>query len=923
MRRLFILLSSTVLLFAVVAVFARQQAAPAVSAGADDEEFARLVKQWTTSPEFTSPLVDHLPKVPGVPSPKEVLGYYIGEPKKLTYTAEAYNYYRTLASKSPRVKVLTLGKSDEGRDYLEVFVGSEKSIRDLDIYKSYLAKLADPRGVSDAQAREIIAEAKPIYQVTGGLHSSETGPPEMLMELAYRLATEDTPLVQQIRDNLIVAITPVLEPDGRDRYVDWYYRHRVDDTSEDDLNVGLPYWGKYVRHDNNRDINFSQVITKLALSFYLDWHPPIMHELHESVPLLYTFSGQAPQNPNLDPILYGELPLFANFTMSQMAKYGMPGVWTHGYVDMWSPGYLGQLATNHNSILRMFETFGNGGATTMMRHPGRTADGSSNGEQTTREWYRPWPAPAEIEWSMRDNTNYMETGVLTEMLLASAFPKVILENFYQKSRNSIEAGKKQAPYAYVIPAGQRDMTRAAWLLNILRLQGIEIGRAASAITLKDNSFPAGSYVVKLDQPYGRLAKILLEKQNFPDPNLRTYDDAAWTMGLMAHTDVREIADQSILDADTEPVSKVEVTGTMNGDSRKAAVIAVMHNGSNNLITLRYRLKDLNIRAAERAFNAGDVDYPAGSFLIPVAGGTGARVQGEVERLGLTAAALTSAPDVPAHDLDFPRVAIYSTWNNTQDVGWVRYAFDQFQVPFDLIYKDRVKQGNLHASYDLIIIPNQGRNSKDLVYEMTPKLEPLDYKKSQRFQSLGMYGETDDIAGGMGLNGVEELQRFVAEGGVLVTLGTASFMPTDFGLTRNIDASRPSAQFYAPGPIIAAEILQPSNPIFYGYPDARVPVRYANGPLLHIPEENRGGILMKYPGGDGNVLSGLMKGAQEIRDQPAIVSVPVAKGGVILFAGNPCYRWQNYGEFNMLFNTVMNSSELVTLMHKKPQDLSSR
>ncbi len=913
----------TAIAFVGWSVSAQKPVPPSANVPADDAEFARMVKQWTTSPEFSSPLVDHLPKVAGVPSPKDVLGYYIGEPKKLTYTKDIYNYYRTLASKSPRVKVLTLGKTDEGRDYIVVFVGSEESLRNLDTYKGYLAKLADPRGLSDADARDIIAKAKPIYQVTGGLHSSETGPPEMLMELAYRLATEDSPLVQQIRDNMIVAISPVLEPDGRDRYVDWYYRHKVDDTSEDNLNVGLPYWGKYVRHDNNRDINFSQVVTKLALGFYLDWHPPIMHELHESEPFLYVFSGQDPQNPGLDPILYGELPWFSNFTMSQMAKYGMPGVWTHAYVDMWSPGYLGQLSTNHNGILRMFETFGNSGATTMMRHPGRTADGDPGNDQTTRQWYRPWPAYKEVEWSMRDNINYMETGVLTEMQLASGFPKIILENFYQKSRNSIEAGKKSAPYAYVIPAGQRDMTRAAWLVNVLRTQGIEVGRATADVKLKNDTFPAGSFIIKLDQPYGRLAKILLEKQNFPDINLRTYDDAAWTMGLMAHVDIREIADAAVLDAKTELVSTVETTGTVNGDTAGAKVIAVMHSGSNNIVTLRYRLKDIKIRAAEQAFDAGGAMYPAGSLLIPAAAGAQSRVEGEIKRLGLNATMLASMPGVPAHDLDLPRIAIYSTWNNTQDVGWVRYAFDQFEIPYDLIYKDAVKRGNLRNSYDLIIIPNQGRTSKDLVYEMAPKADPIDYKKSDKFPNLGMYGETDNITGGMGNEGVAELQRFANAGGVLATLGTASFLPPDFGLTPDVEATRTSQQFYAPGPIITAEILQPSNPIFYGYTDAKMPVRYANGPLLHVPDAKRSEILMQYPGGDTNVQSGLMKGANEIRNRPAIVNVPAGKGDILLFAGNPCYRWQNYGEFNMLFNVVMNYDHLLTPATAKPVESTSR
>ena len=270
-----------------------------------------------------------------------MLGHHIGAPGKLTYHAEAVAYYRALAAKTPRVKVFSIGKTDEGRECVVVAVGSEESIRNIEQYRAYLAQLADPRKLTEAQAREVIAKAKPIYHVMGGLHSGETGPPEMLMELAYRLAVEDSPIINQIRDNVIVTITPVAEPDGRDRYVDWYYRHKIDEKGEEDSFGGPPYWGKYIFHDNNRDINYSQVTMRALLDWYLQWHPPIMHELHESVPFLYTFSGQAPQNPTLDPILYGELPWFSNFEMTQMIKYGMPGVWTHAFVDMWSPGYLG------------------------------------------------------------------------------------------------------------------------------------------------------------------------------------------------------------------------------------------------------------------------------------------------------------------------------------------------------------------------------------------------------------------------------------------------------------------------------------------------------------------------------------------------------------------------------------------------------
>jgi hypothetical protein len=886
-----------------------------------DEAFARSVREWTTAPEFLSPLVDHLPRVPGIPTPKDVLGHHVGAPKELTYYADILRYYRALAAATPRVRVMTIGKTDEGRDYVVVAIASAETMKDLDRYRGYLAQLADPRGITDAQAREVIAKAKPIYHVMGGLHSGETGPPEMLMELAYRLAAEESPLLRSIRDNIIVTLTPVAEPDGRDRYVDWYYAYKVAETGESDSMGGPPYWGKYVLHDNNRDINYSQAISRQLLAWYLQWHPPVMHDIHESVPFLYTFSGQAPQNPSLDPILYGELPWFSNFEMAQAIKYGMPGVWTHAFVDMWSPGYFGFMASNHNGLLRMYEVFGNGGANTMKRRVDRAEGGQGGGSQTTREWYRPLPPYKEVEWSIRNNVNYAETCVLSALQLTAGFPTVILENFYQKSRNAIEAGRKEAPYAFIIPAGQRDPTRVAFVVNTLRMQGIEVGRAGAEVKLADGTYPAGSYLVKRDQPYGRLAKILLEKQNYPDPNLRTYDDSGWTMGLLTHTEIKDTSDKTVLDVPVEPVSELRPetrfdrtptagrTGVAPPGSpiQVTGPIVAIASGTTNLITLRWRLRNSAARATEQSFKVGDIDVPAGSLVFEAPDGHA--VMRAAEGLGLELIALPGAVDVPTHDVDLPRVAVFSTWGGTQEVGWVRYAFDRYGVPYDLVFKERVKQGGLRAAYDVIVIPSQGGSGKRLVFDLEPRSKPLAYRKTERFQFLGMYGESDDITGGMGLAGVTELQKFVDEGGVVVTMGAASYFPAEFGLARRIDAARPSAQFYAPGPVVQAEILQPSSPIFYGYDRKTIPVRWANGPLLRVPDQDKRQVLMQFPGGDAAVLSGLMRGASEIRDRPAVVDVPVGKGRLVLFATNPCYRWENLGEFNMLFNAILNWNDL--------------
>lgn len=840
-----------------------------------DADFAQSVKQWTTKPEFSSPLVDHLPLVAGIPTPKDVLGYHVGTPKKLTDTVMVRRYFEALARASKRLRMIETGQTDEGRPCWSAVIADEATMGSLDTYKGYLAKLADPRGMSEAEARAVLDKAKPVYHITGGLHSSETGPPEMLMELAYRLVAEDGALFDGVRKNLIVMITPLLEPDGRDRYVEWYRRYKVQEENENDRLPGPPYWGKYIYHDNNRDLHYSQVTMRNWLKAYLEWHPPIVHDLHESVPFLYTFSGQAPQNANLDPILYAELPWFANYELTKMIGYGMPGVWTHAFVDMWSVGYLGFMASNHNGMLRMYETYGNGGANTMKRKVDGEGDrfGASQ-----RQWYRPLPAYKEVEWSLRNNTNFMETGVLSALELASSHPRVILENFYKKSLHAIEDGAKSAPYGFVIPAGQKDQTRLAWVVNTLRLQGIEVG------VLRDTwkGYAAGSYVVKRNQPYGRLAKSLLERQVFPDANLRTYDDTGWTMGLTALIDVKEIGDKELLDVPVTAVDTVEVRGRVDG---AGPLVAVLHNGEHGLITLRYRMKDVRFEAVEKEFSAGGLMVPAGSFVVA----DSPRLRREVEALGLRAVALAAMPEGKRHVVDVPRMAMFSTWGNTQPVGWVRHALDSYGVTYDLIYKDRVKKGGLRAAYDVLLIPSQAGSGKGLVYDVEPAKIPLTY-------------EGEEITGGMGLAGALEIEKFVREGGVVITLGAASFFPAEFGLTREVEARRTSGAFYAPGPIVEAEVLQSAHPVFYGYDKKKLPVRYAAGPVFAVPEQKKAAwTLMKFTGTE---LSGLLKGGAEIRDKAAILDVPVGKGRVLLFSTNPCYRWQNHGEFPMLFNAIL-------------------
>ncbi len=900
-----------------------EQAQPAAGAGRTaatqptDPDFAAFVKKATTKPEFLSPLVEQLPVKTGVPTPKDILGYHIGTEKKLTYTADQFRFFRTLEKALPgRVKTFNIGTTEEGREIVVAFISSEANIKNLEVNRQNLKRLADPRGLSDTEAQRIINATRPHYHITAGLHSAETNPPESVMELGYRLAVSEEPYIQQIRDNVIVSITPSTDVDGRDRYVDWYYAYKIDEAYDGGENYGgPPYWGKYVFHDNNRDINYGVDSLRAHLNWYLDWVPPIWHDVHEAQTLLYTFSGQPPQNANLDPMLYTELPFFATYEVNKLTNYGMPGVWHFGFVDMWSPGYLGFSAANHNGMLRMYEVFNQGGA--------NTKKARLQGNQTTRQWYRPNPAPVgEVDWSIRNSINYAETGLLTALELTSKFPAMVVDNFYRKSLNGVNAGADKAPHAFVIPAGQRDQTQVDRVVNLLRRQGIEVHQATGEVTVGDDTIAAGSYVIKLNQPYGRLAKTLLEKQTYPDPSLTTYDDSAWTMPLANNIDVKTIGDRAILEASgTLLTADVVTAGAVSGTG---PVLAVKHNGSLNLITLRYRLKDVAIKGAKASFTANGTDFPAGSFVLP----DSERARKEIQALGLQAAALPSAPDLESTDVDLPRIAMYTTWANTEKVGWVRLAFDRFEVPFDLIHKDHVQAGaNLRGKYDVILVPHQTQNGKSVVFEQPKLSKPLAYKKNDTFKTMGMYAETDDVRGGMGLEGVNEFQKFLDAGGLLMTFGVASYFPAEFGLARGVDAQRPASGWYAPGPYVQAEILQPTHPLFYGYGGQKtLPVRWAGGPLLQAgpPAQfaamagstpNPPRVLARYQGGDAGVLSGLLRGADQLRNRPMIVDAPSGKGRVIFFANNPIYRWQTFGEHQLVFNTLLFWNDLPDVLPK--------
>ena len=816
-----------------------------------DVAYTQKILQYTTEPYFTSPLVDYLPASKTVPTPEVVLGDIAGAPGILPYSAQVYQYMRMLAKASPRVKVFPIGRTEEGREMIAVAVSSAANLAHLEENHANLAKLADPRIIhlNDAEADKIADEAVPVYYITGTIHSTETGAPTALMEMAYRLAVDDSPYIREIRDHVITLITPIVEVDGRDRMVDiyrWHLAHPQENYPP------LVYWGHYVAHDNNRDaMAMTLKLSRNVLNTFVGWDAQVLHDLHESVPYLYDdTAGAGPFNAWVDPILTNEWEILGWRNVQDMTKFGMPGVFTHGEFDTWSPGYLMFFAALHNGISRLYETFGNGGADTEQRtlQPG----------EYSRTWWRQDPPLPTVLWSQRDNNNYEETGLLTSLHFFSDNRRMFLRNFYLKAKRSVMKPENEGPAAYVLPANDPRPKAQSELLRVMQLQHCEISRATSAFSVtipvvkkparhaseaaqpapesaaetKTVSFPAGSYIIRMDQPYSRIADALLDYQYWSpdDPQKTPYDDTGWTFGELFNVKVVRVTDTKVLDV---PMVRVTSIAPPSGVSGPGTIFAINNNADTSLATLRYRLKDAQIEAAEKPFEADGRKFNRGSFLIR--GVSGDALHHAVSDLGLEAYGLTAAPSVKTHPVRAARVAILHTWLSTQTEGWWRQALDSMHIPYGYISTQTVaKDADLNAKYDVILFPPVGRfATPDLMINGLPTDwgNPLPWKNTPETPNIGKIDATDDTRPELGWDGVAHLQDFVRHGGVLVTVMDTANLAVTLGLTHGVSVARTPHERII-GSVVRADLVDPKSPIAYGYGD-KLSVYCFNGPSFDL------------------------------------------------------------------------------------------
>lgn len=904
-----------------------------------DQLATDTIRLSTTSTDFLTRWVDVLPDHPTVPSPREVLGYTIGTEGELTSVDDIYRYFTALAEASDRVQIFQLGQSFEGRDMLIVAIAEPEHLANIETYKAYLHELADPRLTTREQAEEIVERALPIYWITAGLHSPELGPPEMVMELAYRLAVETREPFANIRENVITLITPVFDVDGRARQVEWYKRNIKGHTDYFDMPPrSVPFWGHYTYHDNNRDgISISQAITRNYIEAVYDWKPTISLDLHESVPLLYVAGGTGPYNEEVSPITISEWQLLANYEISRLTGLGLEGVWTWGYYTGWYPGYMLWATNNHNGMGRFYETFGNGSADTMERDIGDVK--FAGNDVTSRQWYRAAPPPEKLTWSMRNNTNYMQTGVIASLEMVAKNGKMFLSNAYQKGVDALEKGVKEAPYAYLIPQQQSDPDSTNYMVSALGRHAIEIQRATAAGAYDEVEIAAGDLLVKLNQPFGPLARTLFENQEFPDDvEVPPYDDVSWTFGLVYGVDVIAIEDVAVLEHRAEAYDQSEQFLPAADLPEGGDVWVIPNYGQRELGPMRFALGDVPVRVAEAEFEADGDSYPAGTLILDLNEVDRGLVANVLEASSLAVVSLSSMPEVASHEMDLPRLGVYQSWTSTQNAGWVRYSLDQANIPYTLFSKDRAKAGNLRGDFDVVLIPHMSASTSlaSIMGGIDPKWSPLPYTNTPETPSHGHILSSEDITGGLGFDGMAAFDEFIRGGGTLITLGSAGVLVTDSGILRGI-VKRGAGSMNTPGSVMTVKITDHSSPLVYGY-DEITHVFRGNSPIFSVADHDREYSPLQFgvkayddsEDADNNgaqagdaaadkdesqtnpplVLSGgIVQGADVIDGEPAIVSKALDDGHVVLFSWNPMHRHINHHDHAFVYNAILNWNDL--------------
>ncbi|HEX8250019.1 MAG TPA: M14 family metallopeptidase [Pyrinomonadaceae bacterium] len=770
-----------------------------------------------------------------IPAPKAVLGFHPTDEKTIADWSQITNYFARLDAASNRVKVETLGETTLKKPFIVAFISAEENIRNVDKYREINAKLADPRKIKDnAELENLIARGKTIVSISCSIHSTEIVASQMSMNLAFELATAEDAETKEILQNTILMLIPSANPDGIDIVADWYRK-----------TLGTPYEGSnppelyhfYAGHDNNRDwfmMNLAEtrLVTKL---FWQQWFPQIVYDVHQMgqngarfvIPPFFD-----PPNPNIPPLVLREVGLIGYKMAADLQAKNVAGVATNTTFDTWWHGGFRSAPYYHNSIGILSEA-----ASANLMSPVRITeekmrDRRERGLASPFEYSTAQPNPWRPNvWSPREIAGIEMIASRSLLQMASKFRANYLRNFAGLNRFSAQTGANPSqPLAYVIFAGQAREEIVARFLEILMWQGIEVYRmnrelitSMPAMGEAPMEVPLGSFLVFLDQPQRNNVEALFGRQIYPH-----------------RVDEKGNVDQ--------PYDVAGWTLPLQMDIDYHAVTRIMEPASSE----RQLEKMTDINQVRQTLNLGAARESFAKLSNP----------------------LKSAP----------KIGIYKGFAASMDEGWTRWTFDTFQIPFQTVKDADVKNGNLNARFDVIILPSQ--------------------REEQILKGLKEENYPKELTGGIGEAGAQNLRKFVEDGGRLLCFDDAcELVIKRFNLPlKNVLSGLKRSEFYCPGSILQLDV-DTANPLAKGL-KKQMPAYFIDSAAFEISDTNKVKSVATYAQKNA-LLSGWLLGEKYLSGKTALAETAHGKGKIVLFGFRPQHRGQSFATFPFVFNALEN------------------
>jgi len=875
-----------------------------------------------------------------VPAPDASFGFKPGADYKLATYDQSIEYFRKLAAASKYVRLVEAGRTTQGRVMYFALISSPRNLEQIERYRQIAQRLAHPAGLTDAMARELAREGKPIVHIDGGLHSTEVAgaqhTPALAHDLVSRAQAED-PAARTVLDNVILMLWPTINPDGQQMVSEWYMS-----------NVGTPYelsglpqlYQEYVGHDNNRDAYMLNMIeSRVIEQAWRDWEPNIVYVHHQSSPFptrIWLPPFSEPIGTDAPFLMSREVNMIGMAIAKGLEERGQVGATHMGTAfDAWYPGYI-DYAPNFKNVPAFWT------ATALFQYATPREYTIADFPESFKDlrpqslYSSPW-RPGW--WRLGDAVAYMRTASLAVLEYASKYKESLLFNRYMAGRDQIARGRREPPFAYFVPQEQRDPVAAVELLRRLAFGGVRVSQLTAAATVAGETFPPGTWVVPTDQEFAAMARQVLNIQHYPDmrqypggPPMRPYDAAGWTLPLQMG--VRVVAAATPLADDVRaslkllgpapdprrkpaPYNSADVRDAAPFDSvpgigfdsnpNAAAIVppAGRLTGSGPALAVDPAQNNA-YRAINSAWKRGS---GASVQLAPASPGMGARyvISGLaepalaelVDALALSAeradpAATTGTP------IARPRVGLFRPWGSSMDEGWARWVLERYGFePVTLRPADfRVP---LRDNVDVVILAEDAR-------------VPVEGGGGRGAGGRGAGGRGAGAGGGRSVRpeyadlvSAEDLMRldqFVRTGGTVVCLGNASaFAIAQFKLpVKNAVAGLRPEEYFLRGSVVEVA-TDPTHPVMAGMPD-KAAVFVDGSPVFETLEEFTGRVLAKYQDSGSPLLSGYLIGEKYLHGKAAALDVEVGQGHVILLGFRPQWRGQPFGTLRVLFNAAL-------------------